>query len=484
MASKDRFHGRSGKPGKDSLEEASKRKVSPAKPGMEEPGKVLPARKRNEPTPVVESTAPSGKPTGKPSGKPVLPAPKEVQTAAQSTSPSTSDGADDAVDDNGDDTELEGMYDVEELSDTELVNLAYAPVKTTKVTHTALSAFQRSADRFPPLNPEQQLALTDVYHHGRFMAGELEAGRVKGRKDLTAAREAVRQSEIAMEHLCASCWRLEWLLVREQAEMRFGRDRAADMLPDLMAEAHTALVDAVRTFDKSKTPQFHTYAARKVRDHLRAVLSREGFMRLAPSWNRVKRMAVTLVPELTGQLGRNPSTEEVQDALLARCLAWAEDHLSPDQQRLPESQKQVLRMAKLRKQGMLGAVRRIDEVLAASQAVASLDAPVGDADGTSTLKDLITDVDFDDSLFDAVEMGELQRALAGALAALSEREQDIVKLRYGFGVDEPWTYAKIAERHDVTAERIRQIEKSALTKLASPHGQFSSLASFLPSQME
>jgi len=480
VASTDRFHGRSDKPRKESLEEVPKHKVSPAKLGIKEPGITLPALDNSETNFQIEKSSSISKSTGKTLKQDLTPNHQQSQQVKKSAT----DKDVSSEDDTSDDTEIEGMYDVEELSDAELVTLAYTPVKTSKVVHTALSAFQRAADRFPPLNPEQQLTLTDVYHYGRFMASELDEGRVKGRKELTVAREAVRQSEIAMEHLCASCWRLEWLLVREQAEMRFGRDRAADMLPDLMAEAHTALVDAVRTFDKSKTPQFHTYAARKVRDHLRAVLSREGFMRLAPSWNRVKRMAVTLVPELTGQLGRNPSTEEVQDALLARCLAWAEDHLSPDQQRLPESQKQVLRMAKLRKQGMLGAVRRIDEVLAASQAVASLDAPVGDADGTSTLKDLITDVDYDDSLFDPVEMDELQRALSGALSALSEREQDIVKLRYGFGVDEPWTYSKIAERHDVTAERIRQIEKSALTKLASPHGQFSSLASFLPSQID
>ncbi len=446
MARKDRIHGRSGSPDGSPLEEGQPVRGQTAVPAAEGPGQVRVARTKSKETDERQADGPE--------------APEE----------------------NGSD--LDGMYDVEELSDEDLVNLAYAPVKTTGVTHTALSAFQRAADRFPPLNPEQQLALTDVYHYGRFMAAEMAAGRVKGRKDLGAAREAIRQSEIAMEHLCASCWRLEWLLVREQAEMRFGRDRAADMLPDLMAEAHTALVDAVRTFDKTRTPQFHTYAARKVRDHLRAVLSREGFMRLAPSWNRVKRMAVILVPELTGQLGRNPSTEEVQDALLARCLAWADDHLTPDQQKLPESQKQVLRMAKLRKQGMLGAVRRIDEVIAASQSVASLDAPVGDADGTSTLKDLITDVNVDDNLFDAVEMGELQRALSRAMAALSDREQDIVKLRYGFGVDEPWTYSKIADRHNVTAERIRQIEKAALSKLASPHGQFTALASFLPSQID
>lgn len=379
-----------------------------------------------------------------------------------------------------DDETPDGMFDVDEISDDELFRLSYRNTGSNSAGHSALSAFQRSADRFPPLAPEQQLELARVYREGQAAREALEQGRVR-KRDIDKARAAVQRAEASMEHLCASCWRLAWLLVREQAEMRFGRDRSADMLPDLMAEANTALVDAVRTFDPARTPQFHTYAARKIRDHLRAVLSREGYMRLAPSWNRVKRMAVTLVPELTTKLGRHPSTEELQDALLARCLLWAEDHLEPDQKELPEAQRQPLRMAKLRKQGMLGAIRRIDEVLAASQSVTSLDAPVGDADGAASLKDLIPDTSTGDDLFDDVEMSELQRTLANALSTLSERERDIVRLRYGFDGEEPWTYAKIAARHDVTAERIRQIEKAALTKLAAPHGQFSALASFLPS---
>jgi RNA polymerase nonessential primary-like sigma factor len=68
-----------------------------------------------------------------------------------------------------------------------------------------------------------------------------------------------------------------------------------------------------------------------------------------------------------------------------------------------------------------------------------------------------------------------------ALATLSEREREIVLLRYGFDGTEGWTYSVIAERFGISAERVRQIERAALSKLASPHGRFTSLDTFLPS---
>lgn len=379
-------------------------------------------------------------------------------------------------------TELEGNFEVEEYDDRELEVLLYHNESNIKMSGSALSAFQRSADRYPQLSPEQQLEYAKIYKKGQEALILISKGGLR-KKEITAAEQSVRDGESAMEYLCASCWRLAWLLVREQADMRFGKDKSSEHLPDLMAEANTALVEAVKFFDPTKTPQFHTYAARRIRDHLRSVLAKEGYMKLAPSWNRVKRMAVTLVPELTTQLGRHPSKEELQNALMDRCLTWAEDHLTDEQKILPEVQKQQLRLAKLRKQGMLGAIKRIDEVMVASQAVASLDAPVGDAESGGTLKDLVANTSNKDSLFDSVEMAELKQAIGHAFTMLTSRERDIVELRFGFtGADEGnWTYAKIAERHGVTAERVRQIEKTALTKLASPHGQFSALAAFFPS---
>lgn len=342
-------------------------------------------------------------------------------------------------------------------------------------TLSALSAFQRAADSFPPLNAAQQLQMHQVWLTGERAREQLERGRIGDSRRRQAERE-LRLGRHAMEHLCASCWRLAWVIVREQAEERFGRDRASEALPDLMAEANMALVDAVRTFDPSITPGFGTYAARKVRDHTRAVLSRGGYIKMASSWSRLKRIAVARLPELTQELGRKPSKEELQESLLQICLEWADKRLEPDQRDLPEPQKQALRLAKLRKQGMLSALRDIDDVLIASQGISSLDAPVGE-DGSSTLGEMVTDGTHDHA-YEAVQQDELRTLVQRALSELSERERLIMMYRYGYVDGESWTYDRISVEFGVTSERIRQIERAVIAKMQSPHGQFAYLSDY------
>jgi len=341
----------------------------------------------------------------------------------------------------------------------------------------SLSVFQRAADRFPPLDPQEQLAL--IARH-REISVRIErmatANRARERDRLAELR---READHIVEHVSASCWRLAWLIVREQAEERFGRDRATDMLPDLLSEANFALVKAVRDFDPSQTPKFATYAARVIRDHTRAVLAREGYVRLAPSWGRVKRLAATRLPEMTHELGRRPSIEELQADLMRRCLDWAADHLTDEQKRLPAAQRKKLALAKLRKQGMLGAIRDIEEILVVSQSTISLDSPVGDAGG-GTLSEMVAAEDHG-SLLDRAELGELHGKIMEALATLTDREREIVLLRYGFDGSEGWTYASIAERFDVSSERIRQIERGALEKLSSSENGFAGLSAYLRS---
>jgi RNA polymerase primary sigma factor len=342
---------------------------------------------------------------------------------------------------------------------------------------SALSAFQRSADRFPQLTPQAQLALAVRYHEGEQARARIASERL-GKREREKLQQLVYEGERAMEHLCASCWRLAWLIVREQAERRFGRDKATDLLPDLMQEANGALVQAVREFDSTRTPTFHTYAAQVVRNHTRMVLGRDGYLRLAPAWVRVKRITAARLPELTTELGRTPTKEELQQSLLDYCLKWADQRLTPEQQLLPEPQKQDLRMAKLRKQGMLGAIRDIDDVMTAAQSPVSLDAPVG-AEGSATLGDLIPGQAGAD-MFDTVELNELRRAISRSLEALTDRERDVIIRRFGLDGGDTWTCAMLGERFGVSSERIRQVERAALAKLASPHGQFASLSSFLP----
>lgn len=348
-------------------------------------------------------------------------------------------------------------------------------------TLSALSAYQRAADQYGSLTPEQQLEMAAEYQEAIKIKERVEAGEFEG-FELRKAQRTVRGMDLLLTKLTSSCWRLAWLIVRENAEGRFGREKAQEMLPDLMSEANVALVESVKQFDPEKTPTFATYAARNVRNHVRMIISGEGYIHLAPSWSRLKRIASARVPELTAELGRTPSKEEIQADLLETCLNWAEKKLTDDQRLLPPAQRHEIKLAKLRKQGMLRALREIDEVMAATQSVASLDQPVGEAGG-ATLGDLIPGQAANGGLFDTVELDELRKTIGKALLSLTERERDIVMLRFGFVDSENWTYARIAERYDVTPERIRQIERAVLGKLSNQQGQHSALASFLPTQL-
>lgn len=328
----------------------------------------------------------------------------------------------------------------------------------TRDRASALAAFRGSSERVPPLSAEQQSAAASLI---REEVARFEGMRSRG---IEPSSREVDALERTVEQLCSSCWRLAWLIVREQAESRYGRDKAREHLPDLMSEANLALVRAAYTFDPSMTPKFATYAARLVRDHVRAVLSKEGYIRLAPSWGRVKRIAATRIPELTFALGRAPTTKEIQADLLERCLEWAYARLSPEEAALSSSERRKAAMAKLRKQGMLGAIRDIEEVLVASQSILSLEQPISE-DGGFSLGHSVSAEDGEEG-YRAVEMSGLADALREALSSLSERERSIVLLRYGFDGSEGWTYGRIAEQFGVSSERIRQIEKSALERIS------------------
>jgi RNA polymerase primary sigma factor len=345
---------------------------------------------------------------------------------------------------------------------------------------SALSAFQRRMDRYPQLSPEAQVELVRDYQRG-VSAQEVLADPVGlPRDERRRLQELARRSEYAVEHLVGSNFRLVWLIVRENAENRYGRERATDHLPDLMNEANVAVVEAVRDFDPARCPTFHTYLARVVRDRVRMVLTKDGPIGLSPSWSRLKRIVSVRIPALEAELNRRPTQAEIQEDLLERCMEWAESKLSDEQRALPAAKKRELKLAKLRKQGMLGAIRNLDKVLVATQTVASLDTPMGD-DGSSSLGDLLPGQS-SDSTFDRIELDEVRASLAQALATLTDREREIILFRFGFFDGENWTYARIAERYDVTAERIRQIEKNVLVRLGSGQGQYSALTGLLPSQ--
>jgi len=348
----------------------------------------------------------------------------------------------------------------------------------------AFAAYLKQVEGYPQLSAGAQAELVAAYQHAQQLRTQLAAGELRGRA-AAKARIAIRDGDRNLETVVASNFRLVLTIAKELVIHKYGTQRGLELLPDMVSEGNVALTEAVQTFDAELSPSFPTYAARSIRDRVRASLVRQGSIRLPPSWSRTQSIAQARQAKLTAQNGVAPTLDELRADVLAVCLEWAESKLTPTQRELDPDGQREAKLAKLRKQGTLGAIEKLDQVLAAPSPtqMASLDEPVGAENGAATRKDFLAD-DPDDSAFEGVEREELRQALQLALSHLNDRERRILLCRYGFVDGERWTYSKIAEEFDVTAERIRQIERATLKRMSAPHAQWSHLGSFLPSHTD
>ncbi len=284
--------------------------------------------------------------------------------------------------------------------------------------------YLKEIGKVPLLSAEEEINLAQKMEAGDQAKAELdEAGDDLDEEKRKELEDLVQQGDYAKKKLAEANLRL----VVSIAKRYVGRGM---LFLDLIQEGNLGLIKAVEKFDYRKGYKFSTYATWWIRQAItRAIADQARTIRIPVHMVETINKLIRVSRQLLQELGREPTPEEI-----------AEEMDIP--------------------------VERVREILKISQEPVSLETPIGEEED-SHLGDFIQDENVPVPA-DAAAFTLLKEQLVEVLSTLTEREQKVLRLRFGLDDGRARTLEEVGQEFNVTRERIRQIEAKALRKLRHP----------------